>query len=85
MIALDRMAGVYDDLTIQNLDWEDIQRTRRRPSNDFPSGIEERAMARAVKLMFVFSPWNSTTKMGAAVPQSQHPAVFKAGKEETAF
>ncbi len=85
MITLNGTTGIYDDLAIHNLDWEDIQRTQRRPSSDFSPGIEERAMAWAVELMFVFSPWNSTAKMGAAVPQSQHSAVYEAGDEEATF
>jgi len=76
MIALDRMAGVYDDLTINNLYGEDIQGARCRTSNDFPFRIKKRTVARTVELVFVFSPGNRTTEMGAAVPQRQHPAVL---------
>ena len=68
MVTLDWMAGVYEDLTIYNFDGKEIQRPRRWTSNNFSLGIEERAMARAVKLMFIFPPGNCTTEVGAAVP-----------------
>ncbi len=85
MVTLDGTAGIYDDLTVYNRHGEDIQRSWRRTSNNLPLGIEERAVARAVKLMLVFSPGNGTTQMGAAMPQGQHTAIFEAGDEEAAF
>jgi hypothetical protein len=79
------MTRIYYHLPIHDFNWENIKWARGWPAGDLTAGVVERTVARAVKLAFIFAPWNRATQMRATMPEGQHPAVVQARDEESAF
>jgi hypothetical protein len=65
-VTLDRMARVYDHLTIPNLHRENIHRAWRRTTDNLTRCIKDRAVAGTVELPFLFAPGHGAAEVRAA-------------------
>ena len=58
MLSNDGIAGVHDDIAVDDSDRKEIERPGRGAAGYLTLGIVERRMARAVKLILGLNPWH---------------------------
>src|SRR5579884_4428671 len=80
----DRLArpGLYIDAALPDRDREHVHRPRRRPGNDLPVAVVDRAMAGAVEAaggldrvlgLVVLPPGHGATQVRALLPEGEEP------------
>src|SRR3990172_2647809 len=85
LAALHGLAGVHHQVSLHNLDGINIQWTRGWAADHLSHRGEDRTVAWAVELAFVFAPGHRTAQVGAFLPQGQVTAIFQARDVEPAL